>query len=111
MPPPLTTAANCVPSKEEAMETQFVPGAPVCVQVAPLLDEVQMLPLYAPAEWATAASRVPSAEEAMAFHCCEPLSVCVQFDPAGPLIKLTARPVMVRVVPTAGRTVRPPKSP
>src|SRR5216684_49213 len=104
MPPPPTTAASSVPSADEAMEVQPALGALDCVQVAPLLVEVQIPPLTGPDGWATAASRVPSAEAAMALHCCVPFVVCVQFDPAAPGIEAT-KPGRVRVVLVGGRYV------
>src|SRR5262249_48323240 len=78
MPPEVAPTTSRMPSAEEAMEFQFVPGAlRTCVQVFPLFVEVQIWPVV----YTTAASRVPSAEQAMENQTEEGALVCSQVTP------------------------------
>ena len=65
------TAANFVPSAEEVMDCQFLPGAPSAFfQVVPESDDSQIKLLEFSLSFSTAAILVPSAEEATYVQVC-----------------------------------------
>jgi hypothetical protein len=105
--PPWTAAASMVPSAEEAMADQFIPGALVCTQVTPELVEVN-IPAVGPFSFATATSLAPSTEDAIDCQEFEGALVNVQVIPpsadeniGAPLARNTPDAAATILVPSA----------
>ena len=80
IPPPLMTAANFVPSADDAMDCQFSPGAPVNPQLVPASLEVQT-PLPYVSLSSAAARFIPFEDEAIEDQPALGALPCIQFVP------------------------------